>query len=52
MQLDELSTTCELGVKPVNGGVSDSDGGEFTEEDGVRDPIKGCTQVKEYENGE
>lgn len=39
-------------MKPVEGHVSDADGGKSMEEDGMRDGVKGCTEIEEDEDGE
>uniref|UniRef100_A0A3Q2TNU9 Ig-like domain-containing protein n=1 Tax=Fundulus heteroclitus TaxID=8078 RepID=A0A3Q2TNU9_FUNHE len=52
LQLNVLSPAIEVGNKPVQRSVSDANGRKPTEEGGVTDGVKGCTQVEEDEDGE
>lgn len=39
-------------VEPRKGGLSNAYGGESIEKDGVRDCIKGCTEIEKDEDGD
>lgn len=49
---DTLSPSGQVGPEPVQGGVTESDGGvEAVEEDGVINGVKSCSEVQEDEEG-
>ena len=49
---DVLEPFRQVGGEPGEGGVSDSNGLQTAEEDGVIDGVEGSTEVEEEENGE
>ena len=49
---DVLQSFRQVGGEPGEEGVSDANGLQTAEEDGVIDGVKGSTEVEEEENGE
>ena len=49
---DVVESFRQLGGEPGEGGVSDANGLQTAEEDGVIDRVEGSTEVEEEENGE
>lgn len=37
-------------MKPLQEGVSDANGGRFTEDNGVRNGVEGCAQLEENDD--
>ena len=52
LELDKLCATSEIGFRPSQRDVSDSNGGQSVQEDVMRDSVEGCAEIEENQNGE